>query len=260
MILTCPQCNSRFLLSAFALAPEGRRVKCSGCSEIWFQKPDPEEAGIKPGHENIEVEFREIPESVKPLRDGANVPVIPKSGKKMPASVLAGYAAAFAVFIGVFALLTVARQPVVDRWLPAALFYETIGFPVSVPGEGLMFDQVDVTAEDKGDGETITIKGRILNVAQEERALPELEAEVRDEAGKIIGRLPIPLSESAIETGQGVDFKISFSPEDKKTAEIRLYFSLGGSQKIRTAAEGGGNTPAPAPDAETHPHDPEGGA
>lgn len=42
MILTCPKCRARFLLSAHVLGEEGKTVKCSCCSQRWFQEPDEE--------------------------------------------------------------------------------------------------------------------------------------------------------------------------------------------------------------------------
>lgn len=40
MILTCESCSTQFSVSAEALGPSGRRVKCSRCSHSWFQKPE----------------------------------------------------------------------------------------------------------------------------------------------------------------------------------------------------------------------------
>ena len=40
MLLTCPSCNSRYLLNSADLKPKGRTVKCSICIHEWFQEPD----------------------------------------------------------------------------------------------------------------------------------------------------------------------------------------------------------------------------
>lgn len=49
MILTCPNCQTQFSLSATALGAKGRKVKCSRCSHSWFQKPEeqPEVVALK---------------------------------------------------------------------------------------------------------------------------------------------------------------------------------------------------------------------
>jgi predicted Zn finger-like uncharacterized protein len=43
MILTCPECSTRFQVPAESLG-EGRTVRCSRCSHRWFQEPEREEA------------------------------------------------------------------------------------------------------------------------------------------------------------------------------------------------------------------------
>ncbi len=56
MILTCPQCDVRFLLPAIKLAPNGAKVRCSACSEVWFEMPNEDElAEFSEGGESSEV-------------------------------------------------------------------------------------------------------------------------------------------------------------------------------------------------------------
>ncbi len=37
MLLTCPNCSTRYLVSDTAIGVEGRRVRCSQCKHSWFQ-------------------------------------------------------------------------------------------------------------------------------------------------------------------------------------------------------------------------------
>jgi len=49
MILTCPECKSRYVVNPGALMPKGRTVRCAKCSHSWFEnKPDSEIEIIKP--------------------------------------------------------------------------------------------------------------------------------------------------------------------------------------------------------------------
>ena len=45
MILTCPNCATRFFVDAQAIGPAGRRVKCDACGTVWMgvspQLPEP---------------------------------------------------------------------------------------------------------------------------------------------------------------------------------------------------------------------------
>ena len=37
MIITCPACNTRYVVSPTAISPEGRTVKCARCAHSWHQ-------------------------------------------------------------------------------------------------------------------------------------------------------------------------------------------------------------------------------
>lgn len=47
MILTCPNCNSRYLVSDTAIPAEGRAVRCAACKHVWTEYP-PQEATPAP--------------------------------------------------------------------------------------------------------------------------------------------------------------------------------------------------------------------
>lgn len=246
MILTCPSCGSRFLLSAQSLAPEGRRVKCSSCREEWFQLPDPDEL-----LENIERQIEDIPESVKPMREGSNLPV-KTEGKRIagvPNGIAFGSAAATGVFVAVLAVLVFGKTPILNVWPPAAAFYKMVGIPFSVPGEGLVFDRLKAVMDAGG---TIHLEGHVLNLTGNDSAIPMIEASLRDNTDDEIESWHIDIPEDLVGGESSVPFKLSYKPTAPNGDHIKLSFMMRGAAK--TASAGAGNNQAPQADDHAAPH------
>ena len=51
MILTCPECKSRYIVNPSALMPRGRTVRCAKCRHSWFEnKPEGDVKIVTPTH------------------------------------------------------------------------------------------------------------------------------------------------------------------------------------------------------------------
>jgi predicted Zn finger-like uncharacterized protein len=185
MILTCPQCATRYLLPAHTLAPDGRRVKCSSCHEIWHQLPD-----ISEMETAKEGSFEEIPQGVRPLPDGANLPILQEEELPPPdpRGRVFGFAAAAAVFFVIFGGLLMLQGPVVKKWPFSKSFYAMLGHHFPVPGEGLGFDAIAAAAEPDSAGEKISITGKILNPTANPEEVPMIEAQMLSETGEVLDR------------------------------------------------------------------------
>src|SRR5690606_21007553 len=90
MIITCEQCNARYLLASFLLGVAGRKVRCGVCGHEWFQEPVDEpytrESADAASLNDIEGHrvAEPIPDSVRPIPEGSNVPVLPGQHEEKP--------------------------------------------------------------------------------------------------------------------------------------------------------------------------------
>lgn len=316
MILTCPKCESRFVIAAQALAPEGRKVKCSSCSEIWHQLPDPDElieeieTGLEesaaddpmeeegegavatedaapieneedqeedkteaefeddaqddaeddaqeqdleaPQAENVEIE--DIPESVKPRPEDSQQPAVKSKASALSlkkTDVIKGAA----LFLLLISPLFVFKGALINAWPESIAFYRAIGLSKTIPGEGLIFDQIIA----KQDGDTIVVTGQIINLTSKDTALPFVEIGLQNGAGDIISNFYIKLPQSQLKAEEVIPFTASYAmPDGAALSDLVVRFALkpSGEKALtpKSASTNGDNTHAQSADAHSVPH------
>lgn len=63
MIIVCPECNARYLLSGSSIGETGREVRCANCGHQWFQEPKRQE------YDNTPSIFQETDEDFEAVTD-----------------------------------------------------------------------------------------------------------------------------------------------------------------------------------------------
>lgn len=179
MIVSCPNCSTRYTLSESSVGANGRKVKCAKCGHIWWQRA-------------VETDFFSADLSDAPTEIRPSHPVgrgAAKGGKggakaagKKPRFTrpdkrsLIGLAVLAVVVAAVGAGGYLARDYVVHRWPPAALLYETLGMAVEAPGAGLQLQNVRSEQKIEGGATSLLVQGQIVNVSDVERMVPRLRA------------------------------------------------------------------------------------
>jgi predicted Zn finger-like uncharacterized protein len=65
MILTCPECGTRYVVKDGAIPPDGRQVRCASCKHSWHQDPqaaEPAEAASAPTEQQEQLTAEEFPQ------------------------------------------------------------------------------------------------------------------------------------------------------------------------------------------------------
>ena len=78
---SCGTCKAAYTLTAAMLEPEGRRVRCAVCGNVWFQSPEKLNT-LRAGYafEPVPVEQYKAGGMVGAGRDGGRAPAAPPSG------------------------------------------------------------------------------------------------------------------------------------------------------------------------------------
>jgi predicted Zn finger-like uncharacterized protein len=220
MIVTCPQCSTRYLVDARALGASGRTVRCASCAHTWHQAPSEEPpppvelvAPVPPA------------ESSPPLRASGRVqlPALPPERRGVS---LLGWLAVILVFLVVAgAGAYSSRDKAVARWPILACYYQMVGVPVNTGQENFTFQHINPTREgEKG----LIIDGDVVNVSVCTRQVPKLKVTLLDRTNQPLQSWSFVVSDDRLGPGASIPFHTSIAEPKEDATQIRISVADGG--------------------------------
>jgi predicted Zn finger-like uncharacterized protein len=230
MILTCPECATRYRLDPALLAPKGCRVRCTACATVWFEKPEKTEDRFEPPPSSeYAPPVEDIPKSVRPLPDplALRAAQTSSSAKSKLVGLMVGVALAGVLAAGLAWTAVERRGEIVGLWVPSALVFEMVGLKISLPGEGLVFDQIKTALVGTPEaGATLTVTGKIINMTNVERALPPVTVSLSDAQDPVPREIwPLSLPISRIEAEKAFPFTFTHAVKEGDGERLTLRFS-----------------------------------
>ncbi len=183
MIVTCPNCATKYNLNPELLTDEGHYVRCTECGEVWHQKQEaaeqePEEVDAQEGFSD------DIPDGVKPDPKPANDEDI-SNKKQRPQDLkqlLYGHAAASFMFILFVGALLSLQSSVTRAWPASIPLYEAFGFNIAMPGEALVFDRLEATVGE----DVVLLNGTLINLSGGTVSLPFLRTMILNSDDQVV--------------------------------------------------------------------------
>lgn len=214
MILSCPDCHTRFAIDAAHLAPDGRRVKCGKCAHVWYESmPEPDDESPIPievtpydPEEDLGAGRRNLP-ALRQLRSGR--------GARTAWMVSAG------LLLAILAVLWFGRGPIALAVPQAEAIYASIGidaFPP--PGEGLEVE-FNVSAE----GGKLALKGEVINVSNGARDIPELFVAISDADKNILKSWSFRIDTARLGPGERAAFASQTDEVPARAANVSVLFT-----------------------------------
>ncbi len=211
MIITCEKCATSYSVADDALGVGGRKVKCKSCGHVWQQS-----GAVESGPEK--------PAEAKAKRPKAGAPRARKS---------AGAVALVALLLlvgGLGAAIYAGRAAIVGSWPPAALLYEEIGLGLhgldlaGIPGVGAGLEYRNISSEITTDafGDTLWIRGEILNASEIARPVPTLRVSLADAHGAPLESWTFSLEVERLGPGDAAPFETSRRAETEAGGKLVL--------------------------------------
>ena len=211
MILTCPDCATRYFVDETRLGPEGRKVRCAACGCAWRAEAEVEPLELVPSAlpaPQVEPTARaaanpagELPKSFR-----AQVQARRRTRKAVAAGVVWGaLAAGFALLM---LAATVFRVQVVQLWPRTAGAYAAVRLPVNPLG--LTPDAISASPDLLDGHAALTVTGVERNVDPTPRAAAPLRVSLYDRGGHRLAQRTVHMADGSIRPGEGRPFKVSF--------------------------------------------------
>jgi predicted Zn finger-like uncharacterized protein len=193
MILTCPACATSYFIRDEAVGPEGRKVRCQSCGEVWRATPDePLELTLTPEPVVAAAAPESEPAPTASLAE-TPAPELPRAfraradrQKKLRRAAAHGvvWAGLASVFIGLIVAAFLFRVEIVQAFPKAASAYKFFG--ATVNPVGLDFEALTAKAASSHPG-MVLVSGAIRNVRDAEIVSPPVRVALLDANGAEVG-------------------------------------------------------------------------
>jgi predicted Zn finger-like uncharacterized protein len=230
MILSCPACQTRYLIDEKSLrGSAGRTVRCANCAHTWHQSAPSEPYADE---EATEPEGRIEPALEVPPRPGASalpsfgisqrsLPVPEPTGRKRARRVAIRWLVLGVLFaLAILAGVVVARGAVVAIWPPAGRLVTLAGLPVAPSWSRLKIGKLTPTRSLEG----VIMEGDITNTGNTTRGLPRLRVALHDAVDQEVRFKIIDPPQPRLASGAVAHFKTTFEhPEDAATGVVVTF-------------------------------------
>jgi predicted Zn finger-like uncharacterized protein len=260
MILTCPDCATRYVVDEQRIPPQGRAVRCAACGSRWTAmpeepadlaleafpaleaepeaqaEPDPEvadfaiEAKAQPADE-LPRAFRERAQTEQKVRQAAAV-----------GAIWAGMLGCLVLLIGAAVVM---RQDVARIWPRTAGAYAMVGLPVNLVG--LAIENQHAQPALKDGHAAVVVSGALRNIWGRPVAAPPMRISLLNNQGKaVLVKIADP-GGARIPPGEVRRFSVDVLDPPVSATDVEIAFVIGGPRPKGALPAG----PPPAPPPET---------
>lgn len=237
MILSCPECKTRFVVPDEAIGPNGRTVRCSECGATWFVANDPD---------ILELEDNKTPEISKhhydphsddydhedvpqvdpviedPLSHGnytepQNGPAIhtvlrDQTERKRVRKKLFGVGLIWIITLAIISTFLIAayvfRAQIIEKFPGANRIYNSLGIEASA--SGLKFYDVEGKFGENDGNPVLFVTGKIENYDNRPRPVGMIQITFKNASDEAVGEWAIEPPQPTLPAGESLEFSAQY--------------------------------------------------
>lgn len=259
MILTCPQCTTRYQADAAKFPPSGRMVRCAKCSHTWHQHhPDAEleTVAAAPAMESVVAERAEAnapvpapepeprpqafssheeeaepdedfsdtePEAApEPVERPVRTSVIAPASAARHAAAIAGWTVLVLLILVIGWSAVHYRRDVATYWPQSASLYSALGLEVNV--RGIAFNDVAYRRGMEDGSPVLTVTGQLVNISSRELPVPQIRIALTDKDKRELFSWTYVPNVMTLKPGQVAPFRtrLASPPDGARHLELRF--------------------------------------
>jgi predicted Zn finger-like uncharacterized protein len=254
MILTCPECATRYFVADEKLSGAGRTVRCNACGTRWSAKAEDEPLELTPEPVETPADAASAP---LPIAFRAKVAEKRSVRRAMAHGVV--WAAMAAVVVLALATGIVFRGDIVRAAPRTASLYAMIGLPVNALG--LTLEDVEARPALQDGHAALVVSGVVRNIEGRTVAAPALKVGVLDAHGAEVAVMIEALADHEIGAGESRNFVISVLDPPPSAQDVEVAFATGAApspsaHNTRDGEAEAGETGGPSLRGSSESHEP----
>ncbi|HEY3777412.1 MAG TPA: DUF3426 domain-containing protein [Rhizomicrobium sp.] len=226
MILTCPECQTRYQTDPAQFPREGRKVRCAKCGHIWHQTaPEPEHESPPVAAAAVQAESRSA-DFASFNRSTAADEGKPQRTRRSWAErlgLLAGWTT-LAVVIGLIGWTTFRfREDIATLWPQSSSIFATFG--VALNAHGLSIDNTSYRRETANGQPVWIVTGKLVNRSAHDLVVPPVRVALTDGARRELYHWTVRPPQRILKPGQILGFSARIPSPPAGAREVQLGFA-----------------------------------
>ena len=227
MILTCPECQTRYRADTAQFPTEGRKVRCAKCSHVWHQSPpEPDSepivsvAGRADSGTQGDAGARGFQHTAPA---GMQNRIAPERSLADRLGILAGWLALAVMLFLIGWTGFRFREEIATLWPQSSSLFATFG--VAVNARGIAIDEWSYHRETENGQPVMVVTGKLVNRSSHELPVPAVLVTLTDDDERELYNWTFKPPQTTLQPGQSLGFT-SRLPNPPSTAHhLQLRFA-----------------------------------